>query len=249
MLAIDIGNTNITAGIFEDSELLEVFRLPTQECIDTSAFISKIPELRKEKAHDSVMVSVRRDATRILMSEIEDATGKKPMLVNMDTALGITVAYDTLETLGMDRLVCADAAFHLYGQKNRPLIVIDMGTATTIDYVTEEGVFIGGMIAPGIMSAYEGLLAAAPQLPRVDNLFVGDLIGATTGDCVRSGVVMGHACMIRKAVELMAARGSSGAVVVMTGGPAGLVAKGIPETYITDNHLILKGLCRLATLS
>ncbi len=247
MLAIDIGNTNITAGIFEGSDLLDVFRLPTQECIKASAFLSRLPGIRKEIARETVMVSVRREATKILVREVKDATGKAPTLVDMNTPMGITVDYGTKETLGIDRLVCAAAAFRLYGCRVRPLIVVDMGTATTIDYVSQEGVFMGGMIAPGIMSAYEGLLAAAPQLPRLEGLSAGGLIGKTTSECVRSGVVMGHACMIQKAVEMMSPGKDSKPVVVLTGGPSCLVAEGVPKTYIIDNQLILKGLCLLSS--
>jgi len=117
-----------------------------------------------------------------------------------------------------------------------------MGTATTIDYVTEDGVFLGGMIAPGIHSAYQGLLSAAPVLPRLNDLFAGELIGASTEACVRSGVVMGHACMIRKVVEMMARQNKAKPVVVLTGGTSCMVGKALPRTYRIDNNLILKGL-------
>jgi type III pantothenate kinase len=194
------------------------------------------------------MVSVRSEATKIIIKEFEESTGASPMLVDVNTPMGIAVSYETKETLGMDRLVCAAAAFHLHREKHRPLIVIDMGTATTIDYISEDGVFKGGMIAPGIESAYQGLISAAPGLPRLDDLFTGELIGTSTEACVRSGVVMGHACMIRKVVEMMARQNKTKPVVVLTGGTSGMIAKGLPRTYIIDNNLILKGLSVLWSL-
>jgi len=245
MLAIDIGNTNITAGVFEGGELLDVFRLPTQECIDSSSFFPMLPGLGKELVRDAVMVSVRRDAAAVVVREVSKLAGHAPMVVDIDTPMGIRIAYETRDTLGMDRLVCASAAFYLYGQKNNPVIAIDMGTATTIDYVSAEGVFTGGMIAPGIMTAYEGLLSAAPQLPRIDDLYVAEPVGASTREGVRSGVVMGHAFMIQKAVETFSRRSRSKPVVVLTGGPSVIVAEGLPKTYIIDGNLILKGLCML----
>jgi type III pantothenate kinase len=242
MLAIDIGNTNITAGIFEGSDLKDIFRVPTEKCLKGSAFLAHVPDLCNALPDTAVMVSVRSVAAKIIIKEFEESTGASPILIDVNTPMGIAVSYETKETLGMDRLVCAVAAFHLYREKQRPLIVIDMGTATTIDYVSEDGVFLGGMIAPGIKSAYQGLISAAPQLPRLDDLFAGELIGTSTEACVRSGVVMGHACMIRKVVELMARQNKVKPVVVLTGGTSGIVAKGLPRSYIIDNNLILKGL-------
>jgi type III pantothenate kinase len=248
MLAIDIGNTNITAGIFEGSDLKDVFRVPTEECLKGSAFLTHVPALCNVLPDSAVMVSVRSVAAKIIIKEFKESTGTSPMLVDVNTPMGIALSYETKETLGIDRLVCATAAFHLYREKHRPIIVIDMGTATTIDYVSEDGVFKGGMIAPGIKSAYQGLLFAAPVLPRLDDLFEGELIGTSTEACVRSGVVMGHACMIRKVVELMARQNKTKPVVVLTGGTSGMVAKGLPRTYIIDNNLILKGLFVLWSL-
>jgi type III pantothenate kinase len=242
MLAIDVGNTNITTGIFEGSGLKAVFRMPTEVCLKKSAFLPLLPDVRKTLRDAAVMVSVRSGATKIILKEFEESTGQLPMLVNVNTPMGIKIRYDTKETLGIDRLVCAAAAFHLYRKRHKPIIVIDMGTATTIDYVTVHGTFIGGMIAPGISSAYEGLLASAPQLPRLDDLSPGELIGASTDACVRSGVVMGHIYMIRKVVEMMARRNGTKPVVVLTGGPSGLVAEVLPKAYIMDEHLMLKGL-------
>ena len=122
--------------------------------------------------------SVRAAAAEIIEREIQAVTGTPPLFVNVGTPMGIEISYDTKETLGMDRLVAAAAAYHLYRSPERlGLVVIDMGTATTIDYITGQGVFIGGMIAPGLRSAYQGLLAAAPQLPQVDDLSVPRIIG------------------------------------------------------------------------
>jgi type III pantothenate kinase len=248
MLAIDIGNTNITAGIFEGSDLKDVFRVPTEECLKGSAFLDHVPDYCNTLADSAVMVSVRSAAASIIIKEFWESTGTSPILVDANTPMGIAVSYETTATLGTDRLVCAAAAFHLYRKKHRPIIVIDMGTATTIDYVSEDGVFKGGMIAPGIKSAYQGLISAAPGLPRLHDLFAGELIGTSTEACVRSGVVMGHTCMIRKVVEIMARQNKVKPVVVLTGGTSGMVVKGLPRTYIIDNDLILKGLSTVWSL-
>lgn len=248
MLAIDVGNTNITTGIFEDGSLLEVLRVPTQVCIEDAVFLARNTGLQGRLHEEAVMVSVRRQAAEIVIRELAASGGNPPLVVDVNTPMGIEVLYDSKDTLGIDRLVCAAAAYHLYGDMDRPVVVIDMGTATTIDYITSQGVFRGGMIAPGIRSAYEGLLAAAPQLPRLDDLAGGDLIGSDTVSCVRSGVVTGHAAMIMKVVEMMAGRTMIEPVVVVTGGPSGTVRDDLPESYIFDETLILKGLLRIHSL-
>ncbi|HPR55497.1 MAG TPA: type III pantothenate kinase [Deltaproteobacteria bacterium] len=248
MLAIDVGNSNITAGIFEGSALKTIRRIPTHTCISDGSFLAHVPDVRGILPAEAVMVSVRRQADDIIVRELLASGGKPPLFVDVNTPMGIDVMYETKDTLGIDRLVCAAAAYHLYREMDRPVIVIDMGTATTIDYITGQGVFRGGMIAPGIWSAYGGLLTAAPQLPRLEDLDGGDLIGASTAACVRSGVVRGHAAMIARVVEMMADTMKTRPVMVITGGPAGMVRKELPESYIMDANLILKGLSRIHSL-
>jgi type III pantothenate kinase len=242
MLAIDVGNTQITVGLFEEGELMDVFRVSTEACIQSSSFFEYLPEVHKLVSSDVIVSSVRAAVTGIIERETRALTGGKPFIVDVSTPMGIEVRYETKETLGIDRLVCAAAARHLYGVPGRAMVVVDMGTATTIDYVTEEGVYLGGMIAPGLMSSYQGLLTAAPQLPRLDDLSARSLIGSSTADCLRSGVTMGHAAMIRGAVEMMARSKGSQPEVVLTGGLSGMVRGLLHPDYIVDEALILKGL-------
>jgi type III pantothenate kinase len=248
MLAIDVGNTHITAGIFEGGSLKTVLRASTLDCLRDGAFLVHAPEVKAMLPHDTIMVSVRAQATRIIVREWEILCGSPPVIVDVDTSMGIEVRYSTRDTLGVDRLVCAAAAHRLYGRQGRPVIVVDMGTATTIDYVSEHGVFEGGMIAPGIRSAYEGLLTAAPQLPRLDDLGGEGIIGASTDECVRSGVVKGHAAMIRKAAEIMARTRRRRPVVVVTGGLSAMVRDDLPGSYRMDGDLVLKGLFIIGSL-
>lgn len=248
MLAIDVGNSHITTGVFQGGTLLEVTRIPTQACLEDDSFLSLSPGIRSRLPEEAVMVSVRRQAADIIVRELVASGGNPPLVVGVDTPMGIEVLYETKDTLGIDRLVCAAAAYHLYGVSGRPVVVVDMGTATTIDVVTAKGAFMGGMIAPGMGSAYEGLLAAAPQLPRLADLAGGRLIGADTASCVRSGVVMGHAAMVMKVVEMMAGETMADPVVVVTGGPSGMVKDDLPRAYIFDENLILKGLARIHAL-
>lgn len=248
MLAIDIGNTHITVGFFEGKELQDIFRVPTDVCLKSASFLEYLPSERNLLASGVVMSSVRAAAAGIVEREIQAITGSLPLMVKIDTEMGIEVSYDTKETLGIDRVVAAAAARHYYGRQDHALVVVDMGTATTIDFVTKQGIFLGGMIAPGLMSAYRGLLASAPQLPKVEDLSGPQIIGRTTLDCLKSGVVTGHAAMIRGAVEMMSEAMGSPVQVILTGGLSVTVKEFMPPDYIRDEFLILKGLSFIYSL-
>ncbi len=248
MLAIDVGNTHITVGLFEGLKMQAVFRMPTEKCLKGLSFFEHLPEICEHISSGAVISSVRAPVSDIVVRELETMTSKRPLLVNVSTPMGIAIRYETKETLGVDRLICAAAAYHLYRKEGRAVVVIDMGTATTIDYVTEDGVFLGGMIAPGLKSSYLGLLTAAPQLPVLDDLLVHDIIGSSTEECIRSGLTMGHAAMIRGVVEMMAQAKGTLPVVVLTGGLSRIVRQILPRGYIVDEDLILKGLCLIFTL-
>ncbi|HPC48460.1 MAG TPA: type III pantothenate kinase, partial [Deltaproteobacteria bacterium] len=189
----------------------------------------------------AVLVSVRPDAASIVERDLA-AAGTETTRVTVDTPMGIGVAYETPETLGADRLVCAAAAYSLYSDGTHPVVVADMGTATTIDYVTASGVFTGGMIAPGITSAYEGLMAAAPRLPRIELGPDAPTRGTSTSSCLLAGTVTSHAAMIMKAAEMMGKEDGKTPVVVITGGLSVLVRRIMPDSYIFDDNLILRGL-------
>ncbi|OPZ59742.1 MAG: Type III pantothenate kinase [Deltaproteobacteria bacterium ADurb.Bin510] len=168
------------------------------------------------------------------------AAGLSLMLIDRACDFGLTSAYATPETLGVDRLVGAAAARHFHG--GRDLIVIDAGTATTVDYVTAAGEFLGGVIAPGLKSAAAGLGLKAPLLPTVELTAPERVIGRSTVECLRAGSVVGHAAMLRGLVELMKAERGGEPLVLLTGGFTRLLAPWLPEGWIADEHLTLKGI-------
>ena len=251
MLAIDVGNTQITTGLFAGTTLREVYRVPTQTCLESRSFFEHLPEACSRVDTGAVISSVREAVTGLIVREIEDRSGTAPLLVDVSTPMGIEVRYQTKETLGIDRLICAAAAHQLYRKQGKAMVVVDMGTATTIDYLTEDGAFIGGMITPGLKSSYQGLLAGAPQLPQLpqlDDLMTQIVIADSTAECIRSGLTVGHAAMIRGVVEMMAQAKGTDPVVVLTGGLLRLVNGMLPRDYVIDAELILKGLATIYTL-
>ncbi|HNY66678.1 MAG TPA: type III pantothenate kinase [Deltaproteobacteria bacterium] len=242
MLAIDVGNTHITCALIEGADVRLTRRVPTETCLAHNALLDHLDPGSFPVPDHIAVSSVRRDVTGIICRDYQRRHGITPFVVTNDTPMGIRNSYRSIDTLGTDRLVDAAACYHLYTRGKAPGIVIDMGTATTVDCITEEGEFLGGAIVPGLVSAYRGLLTSAPELPEIEISPVAELIGTTTKDCIRSGVVAGHAALIRELSSMMAEGLGKRPVVVVTGGLARVIDPLLPGEYIRDEHLTLKGL-------
>lgn len=242
MIAIDAGNTLIACAVFDGEEIGQVHRISTQACLQSGSFLGNLPMLPDLAIEDVVLSSVRRQVKDLIISEIKAKTGSSPFVVDVTTDMGIINLYETKQTLGVDRVICAAAGFHLYSRGVFPLVIIDMGTATTIDYLTEKGEYLGGIIAPGLMSAYDGLLERAPELPRLDVRPGGPLIGKTTDQCILSGVIHGHSALIERVVDKMVQERGTDAGVLLTGGFSAVLRDLLPHRYVHDQDLILKGL-------
>jgi type III pantothenate kinase len=249
MLAIDVGNTHITCALMEGVDIRLLRRIPTEACLAGDAFLELLDPGGEPVPGQVALCSVRRDITGIICRDFGDKLGITPFVVSNGTPMGITSSYRSMDTLGTDRLVDAAACHHLYSGGRAPGIVIDMGTATTVDCITEEGEFLGGAIVPGLLSAYRGLLAAAPELPEIEISPVQGLIGATTRDCIRTGVIAGHAALIRELSSRMAESLGKKPLVVITGGLAVVIDALLPRDYIRDEHLTLKGLSRVYSIN
>jgi len=240
MLAIDVGNTHIKSAVFDGPVIRDVFIVSTNQCQHQGSYLELMPTLQTTPPDSVAIASVRTPITRILQAEFSTQFSVEPLLVDIHTDMGIKNCYQSAATLGIDRLVNAAAAYHLYHRPDRPLIVIDMGTATTIDYVDAQGAFIGGAIAPGLISAYTGLRSLAPALPEIVIERAQRPIGRSTMECMASGIVIGHAAMIREMARLMDIEGDP--IVIVTGGLSAVLEDWFPKDYIIDRDLTLKGL-------
>lgn len=238
MLAIDVGNTLIKTAVFKGDEISEIFFASTEEAQLRRVFIELFPDISFGRNEPVVVASVRKKVLEIIKKEIIFKTGLEPFICDIKTETGLTNKYLTPETLGIDRLITSTAAWRLYRQQGRPVITVDMGTATTIDMVTDKGSFIGGVITPGLISAFNGLLEDAPELPDIKIEKVERLIGRTTKECMLSGAVAAHAAKIRGLCGMMAPE----AVVVVTGGLLNVLSNWLEDSYILDEHLLFKGL-------
>ena len=247
LLAVDIGNTEITVGLFAGDELRAVWRLTTVADRTPDEWAATVTALLVNAGHSTqeiracIEASVAPAVTDALADGVRQATGQRPVLVGPHSPLPIVLDVEEPLTVGADRVVNTLAARELYG---RDTIVVDFGTATTFDCITGEGHFIGGVIAPGVRTAAENLTRRAAKLPATELVAPSRVIGRRTEECIRAGVLYGAADGVGGIVRRIKAEWPTGAapLVVATGGLAELVAPLVPEIEKVEPHLTLLGL-------
>ena len=223
LLAIDIGNTNITLGVFDGDALSATWRLSTERSKTSdeySATLMQMLQLRDMAAQhiDAVaLCSVVPPLTPTFVDLCKTHFGVEPLVVGAGTKTGVRILYDNPRDVGADRIVDAAAALRLYGG---PVIVVDIGTATVFDAVTANGDYLGGAIAPGMVIASDALFSSTSQLRRVELVAPSTAIGRNTIHAIQSGVVLGYADLVRGMVARFDAELGGGAKVVATGGLA-----------------------------
>lgn len=245
LLALDMGNTNITIGVFEDDRLMLESRVATdltkmedQYAID----FMDIFRLYHIDVHDfegAILSSVVPPLEHAVRGAVKKVTGVTPFMVGPGTKTGINIRIDNPAQLGPDLLVGAVAAVAHYGA---PCIIWDLGTATTVSVVDKSGAFLGGAIMPGMASSFESLISHASLLPRISLEAPAKTIGSNTIACMQSGAVFGNAAMIEGMCDRIEAELGYPATVVATGG---LGREVVPHcrrniTYVDD--LLLEGL-------
>lgn len=238
MLAIDIGNTYIKTAVFKNGEVADVYFTETDRCQEEKAYYSLLPGIAPAINEAVVISSVRKPVLEIIKKETSAITGNEPFVCSIKMKTGIQNEYLTCHTLGIDRIIAAAAAWHLYRNQNKPLIAVDMGTATTVDFVSAEGSFKGGIITSGLNSALKGLLLQAPELPETRIEKIERLVGRTTEECMAAGAMAAHAATVRGLCDMIA----PDAVVVVTGGMAAYVSNWLKDHYIVDELLLFKGM-------
>tara|TARA_Y100000294_G_scaffold173674_1_gene190281 strand:+ start:5668 stop:6435 length:768 start_codon:yes stop_codon:yes gene_type:complete len=245
LLAIDIGNTNVTIGAFEGEELRATFRLTTDTGRMPDEYALAVSQLLPLKglAADAVdavaLCSVVPPLTPSFIELCKDYFGVAPLEVVAGTRTGVRVKYDSPRDVGADRIVDAAAALALHGG---PAIVVDIGTATVFDAVTADGDYLGGAIAPGIQIAADSLFHTTAQLRRVELTSPPAAIGKNTVHSLQSGLVLGYADLVVGMVARFDKELGGGSNVVATGGLARIVAKEVDVFDAVDPNLTLTGL-------
>jgi len=245
LLAIDIGNTNINLGVFEDKELRATWRIATgiHRMADEYAVI--LISLLRQQGLDApdvtkvALCSVVPPLTAIFEELCERYYRVAPLVIRAGVKTGVRIRMDNPAEVGADRIVDAAAAHHLYGG---PVIIVDLGTATTFDTVSREGDYLGGAVAPGLSSAAEALFARAAMLPRVELVRPERAIGTSTITAMQSGLIFGYVGLIEGIIARIQQELGEKAKVVATGGYAGLIAKETSVIDVVNTDLTLIGL-------
>lgn len=245
ILALDIGNTNIVIGCMEKDKAYFVERVSTNssktelEYVVDFKTLLDLYQIKMDNITGCIVASVVPPLNNIVTSALKKLLHVTPLLVGPGIKTGLNILMDNPGQLGSDLVVNAVAGLHYYGA---PIIMIDMGTATTISVVDKNKNYIGGMILPGVRVSLDSLVNRTSQLPRISLEAPKKMIGKNTIDCMKSGVIMGQASCIDGMIERIRDELGYRAEVVATGGLAGCIVPYCREKIVYDNELTLKGL-------
>ena len=247
LLLIDVGNTNTVMGVYKEEALLYDWRIRTIRdstadefnVLANALFFDK--GISREDIEKIVISSVVPSSVPILNAFCEKYLGLSPLWVNADSVKKLMpILYNNPNEVGADRIVNAVAGYEKY---KTALIIIDFGTATTFDAISEKGEYIGGAIVPGLMISAEALFQRASRLPRVE-IFKApkNIIGMDTINSIKSGIIYGSAAMVDGMVERMSKEMNTGPKILATGGLAPLISELSNTIEIVDTNLTLEGL-------
>lgn len=250
LLAIDVGNTNVTIGLFEGATLAHNWRLASlreRTADELGILITRLLEqapVDRAALHGIVLASVVPPLTRPMEEMCDRYFGRAPLVVTAANA-GIPIRYTPPTDVGADRIVNAVSAWELHGRHSAaPLIVVDFGTGTTFDVISRDREYLGGVICPGIGISADALFQRAARLPRVEIRKPDGVIGQNTVDAIQSGLFFGYVEMVDGLVRRIRAAlpGGDDAVVIGTGGLAQVLAHESKTLQHVDADLTLHGL-------
>jgi len=245
LLALDVGNTNVTIGAFHGARLAGRWRLRTikEQTADEWGILLRnlftLSSLDLNAVDGVIISSVVPSVDQPLEAMAERYFRRRPMFVNSAIDLGIPVLYDNPRDVGADRLVNSVAALHKFGG---PVVVVDLGTTINFDIVSAKGEFLGGVLCPGIGMSISGLFARTARLPMVDFREPEKLIGSNTVGSLTSGLYYGFVGMIDGILERLAAELGPDMKSVATGGQGHMIVKASRWVKIYDEDLTLDGL-------
>ncbi|MDO4268294.1 MAG: type III pantothenate kinase [Eubacteriales bacterium] len=245
ILAIDMGNTNIVVGCIDEQQTYFVERLTTNHNKTSTEYainlknILEIHHIDTAGIEGAILSSVVPPLNAAISSAVKKILGYHPMLVGSGIKTGMNILMDNPKTVGSDMIVDAVAAIRDYPS---PVIIIDMGTATTMSVVDRSGNYIGGVILPGLKVSLDSLSSKAAQLPSISLDIPKKVIGKNTIDCMRSGIMYGSAGMIDGILDRMEAELGETPSIVATGGLSRFIVPLCRHKIQYDEALLLKGL-------
>ncbi len=246
LLAVDIGNTNIVFGCVDDNdEIVVLERISTNHNATSAEYavlIRNILEMNNFKCndiHDAIMSSVVPSVTNTVKEAIRKLFKVNIMVVGPGVKTGLNILIDNPGQLGSDQAVDAVAAINQY---QAPLIIIDMGTATTVSVVDSKKNYLGGLIITGMGVAADALINRTAQLPKIDFELPPNIIGRNTIDCMKSGALYSNACALDGIISRIEDELGEKCTTVATGGLAEVVVPLCSKEVILDKDLLIKGL-------
>ncbi len=245
LMVIDVGNTNIAIGIFEEKKLIHHWRLSTNKFKTSHEYgidfcnLFFFNSILREDIKGIIVSSV----VPSLQFEIEKMCNKffniSPIIVSPGIKTGISVKIENPKELGADRIVNAVAAYYKYKKAS---IVVDFGTATTFDYISDKGEYEGGIIAPGLFISLNALAEKTSKLPYVDVNKPKKVVATNTVEAIQGGIYYGYIGLVKEIILRIKSEKKTEPLIIATGGIANLIAKEIKEIDIIDSYLTLEGL-------
>ncbi|HWL84815.1 MAG TPA: type III pantothenate kinase [Polyangiaceae bacterium] len=245
LLTIDVGNTNIVYGLFEDKTLVHQFRVETDRgrTADEYAVVLRqllaMHDVVPGDVHAAIIASVVPALTEPMAKLAQRAFGSEPLVVGPGIKTGMPILYENPREVGADRIVNAVAAYERF---KGALIAVDFGTATTFDVVTPKGEYLGGVIATGIQLSAEALFARAARLPRVEIVAPPRVVGRNTVHSMQSGIVFGYVSLVDGLVDRIRDELGYPCEVIATGGLGSLIAPLSRTIQHYDPELTMVGL-------
>jgi type III pantothenate kinase len=245
LLAVDVGNTNIVFGLFEEETLLHQFRVESARARTADEYAVQLRAMLAmhgiavQAVHAAIVACVVPSLTEPMLQVVRQAFGREALVVGPGIRTGMAILIDNPREVGADRIADAVAGFD---KAKGGVIVVDFGTSTNFDVVTPKGEYLGGVLAPGLQISAEALFARAAKLPRVEIAKPPRVVGRNTVHAMQSGIVYGYASLVDGLVDRLLAEVGYPCAIIATGGLAPLIAPLSRTIGEVDEVLTLVGL-------
>lgn len=255
ILCIDVGNTNIKYAIYDGNNLIKSFRVASKKSSTADEYGIVVRDLlanskiSKDDIEGIIMSSVIPKLNYTLEHMCEYYIGKKPIMIGPGIKTGLNLKADNAREVGADRIVNCVSAYKKYGKYGKPIVSVDFGTATTFNVISENAVFLGGVIAPGIKTSLDSLVNATAQLPDIELELPGSCICTNTVTNMQAGLLYGFIGLVDKIVDMVEKELKKDVFVVASGGMSEIIAKESKTIDVVDRKLTLDGLRYLYELN